>query len=94
MFLERCYTSLGLKSNGIFGFILAFLIVITSIWAQFTIFKPKNYKNERVFCASPFTIYDKNVPTSASASVIFDFLISFMDFLLLIFNKWRIKAYR
>jgi hypothetical protein len=94
VFVERCYVSFGLKSNGAFGLILSIFIVTFPISLQCALFNSKSYVNERVFCASAFTTFDPNVVSGAYVSVIFDFIISLFDFFLLLFNKRRIQAHK
>jgi hypothetical protein len=94
MFLERCYISFGFKSKGTFGFLLALIISVTTISAYFIQYEAKYYDYDRVFCSSILTLYDENVNYVIYATVTFEFTISILDFGLLLFNKWRIRAYK
>jgi hypothetical protein len=94
MFLERCYISLGLRSNGIFGFLLAFFIVAIPISIHVGMSEPKTYKDDRIFCGSILTRYEGVITYRAYISVIFEYVISLLDFCLLLYNKRRISAYR
>jgi hypothetical protein len=94
MFLERCWASFGFKSDGKFSVLLTFLILTLFPVLQFAILDPKIYENERVFCASIITTFDSNFKSAAYATVVFDFAISLMDFVLLMINKRRIQAYK
>jgi hypothetical protein len=94
MFLERFYTSIGLSSNGTFGFILCFFTMVISILSLPMIFNSSTYESERIFCGSAITVFDPNVTSAAYLSIIFDFAITLMDFFLLIFNRRKMQAYK
>jgi hypothetical protein len=83
-----------LKSSGTFGTLMVFFIIIISIFSTFVMFEPITYKNDRVFCGSAVTTLIPNVVLSKYVLVVADFIISLLDFLLLIFNKRRIRAYK
>jgi hypothetical protein len=93
-FVERLYVSIGLRSNGTFGCFLVFLILAQIIIFHLTLYEPKNYENERVYCSNILTTIDSNVMSSLYGSIVSDFVISLMDFALLVVNKRKIRAYK
>jgi hypothetical protein len=55
---------------------------------------PISYKNQRVYCASAITALDSGVAKFTAILEIIDLAISFLDFLIYLFNKSRIKKYK
>lgn len=92
-FLERCYTSIGFRIHRIFGLLLASVILLPALF-NFTVFDPKIYQNERLFCASFLTTFESNFTFVAISSIIFEFAIGIGDFLLVLYNKRRIRIYK
>jgi hypothetical protein len=94
IFLERCFISLGYSFNGSFAVLLILLILTLFPLLRLEIFDPKSYENQRIFCGCALTMYDPNVSFAAHSTILFDFAISLMDFVLLMINKRRIQAYK
>jgi hypothetical protein len=93
-FLERLYVSIGFRSNGKLGCLLIVLICTLTAIIHINIYNPTKYENERVYCDNPLSADDVNLMFMLRGVILADFMISLMDFGLLLFNKRRIRAYK
>jgi hypothetical protein len=94
MFIERCCISFGLKSNGILGALLFILIMAITPVAHFKMFDQRQFENERIYCGKLLTTISQHITHAEYGSITVHFIISLMDFCLLIYNKRKIRAYR
>lgn len=94
LFVERAFVTLfGPKTRLKIGVIASFAMVVMTFYFVIAI-DPKSYQNDRVACVSGLTLVDTSINWRMIWNILYDIAITVLEFLLLIWNRYKMKKYR